>query len=62
VNVRIRPDWDYVEVRRAALAIAREVERRVPKKETSKWWKEESHGVFVDYKQYARDPTIASGY
>ena len=62
VNVRIRPEWDYVEVRRAALALAREVERRVPKKATSKWWKEERHGVFVDYNQNARDRTIASGY
>ena len=62
VNVRIKPDWDYVEVRRAALALAREVERRVPKKATSKWWKEERHGVFVDYNQNARDRTIASGY
>jgi DNA ligase D-like protein (predicted polymerase) len=62
VNVRIRPDWDYVEVRRAALALAREVERRVPRKATSKWWKEERHGVFVDYNQNARDRTIASGY
>ena len=62
VNVRITPDWDYVEVRRAALALAREVERRVPKKATSKWWKEERHGVFVDYNQNARDRTIASGY
>ena len=62
VNVRIEPEWDYVEVRRAALALAREVERRVPKKATSKWWKEERHGVFVDYNQNARDRTIASGY
>jgi bifunctional non-homologous end joining protein LigD len=62
VNVRIEPRWDYVEVRRAALALAREVERRVPKNATSKWWKEERHGVFVDYNQNARDRTIASGY
>jgi bifunctional non-homologous end joining protein LigD len=62
VNVRIEPRWDYIEVRRAALALAREVERRVPKLATSKWWKEERHGVFVDYNQNARDRTIASGY
>ena len=62
VNVRIDPRWDYVEVRRAALALAREVERREPKRATSKWWKEERHGVFVDYNQNARDRTIASGY
>jgi bifunctional non-homologous end joining protein LigD len=62
VNVRIEPRWDYIEVRRAALALAREVERRVPKNATSKWWKEERHGVFVDYNQNARDRTIASGY
>jgi DNA ligase D-like protein (predicted polymerase) len=62
VNVRIEPRWDYVEVRRAALALAREVERRVPKNATSKWWKEERHGVFVDYNQNARDRTIAAGY
>jgi DNA ligase D-like protein (predicted polymerase) len=62
VNVRIEPEWDYVEVRRAALALAREVERRQPKRATSKWWKEERHGVFVDYNQNARDRTIASGY
>jgi bifunctional non-homologous end joining protein LigD len=62
VNVRIEPRWDYIEVRRAALALAREVERRIPKQATSKWWKEERHGVFVDYNQNARDRTIASGY
>ncbi len=62
VNVRIEPHWDYVEVRRAALALAREVERRLPRNATSKWWKEERHGVFVDYNQNARDRTIASGY
>jgi len=62
INVRIEPRWDYVEVRRAALALAREVERRLPKNATSKWWKEERHGVFVDYNQNARDRTIASGY
>jgi bifunctional non-homologous end joining protein LigD len=62
VNVRIEPRWDYIDVRRAALALAREVERRLPKNATSKWWKEERHGVFVDYNQNARDRTIASGY
>jgi DNA ligase D-like protein (predicted polymerase) len=62
VYVRIAPERDYVEVRRAALALAREVERRVPKLATSKWWKEERHGVFVDYNQNARDRTIASVY
>jgi DNA ligase D-like protein (predicted polymerase) len=62
VNVRIEPRWDYIEVRRAALALAREVERRLPRNATSKWWKEERHGVFVDYNQNARDRTIASGY
>jgi bifunctional non-homologous end joining protein LigD len=62
VNVRIERRWDYVEVRRAALALAREVERRLPRNATSKWWKEERHGVFVDYNQNARDRTIASGY
>ena len=62
VNVRIEPVEDYVEVRRAALALAREVERRAPDLATSKWWKEERHGVFVDYNQNARDRTVASGY
>jgi len=62
VNVRIEPQWDHLEVRRAALALAREVERRAPDLATSKWWKEERHGVFVDYNQNARDRTVASGY
>ena len=62
VYVRVKPERDYVDVRRAALALAREVERRVPKLATSKWWKEERHGVFVDYNQNARDRTIASAY
>jgi bifunctional non-homologous end joining protein LigD len=62
VNVRVEPRWDFTEVRRAALALAREVERRVPEQATSKWWKEERHGVFVDYNQNARDRTIAAGY
>jgi DNA ligase D-like protein (predicted polymerase) len=62
VNVRIEPEWDFDDVRRAALALAREVERRVPRLATSKWWKEERHGVFVDYNQNARDRTVASAY
>jgi DNA ligase D-like protein (predicted polymerase) len=62
VNVRIEPKWTFTEVRRAALALAREVERRVPKLATSKWWKEERHGVFVDYNQNARDRTVASAW
>jgi DNA ligase D-like protein (predicted polymerase) len=62
VNVRIEPSWDFLAVRRAALALAREVERRAPELATSKWWKEERHGVFVDYNQNARDRTVASCY
>ena len=62
VNVRVTPEHGFTEVRRAALALAREVERRVPKLATSKWWKEERHGVFVDYNQNARDRTVASAY
>jgi bifunctional non-homologous end joining protein LigD len=62
VNVRIRPEHDFNEVRRGALALAREVERRAPERATTKWWKEERHGVFVDYNQNARDRTVASAY
>jgi bifunctional non-homologous end joining protein LigD len=62
INVRIRPEHDFIAVRRAAIALAREVERRVPELATSKWWKEERHGVFVDYNQNARDRTVASAY
>jgi len=62
VNVRIEPRWGFDEVRRAALAFAREVERRAPKLATSKWWKEERHGVFVDYNQNARDRTVGAAY
>lgn len=62
VNVRIEPRWDFTGVRRAALALAREVERRVPDLATSKWWKEERHGVFLDYNQNARDRTVASAW
>jgi bifunctional non-homologous end joining protein LigD len=62
VNVRIQPRWTFEEVRRAALALAREVERRAPTIATSKWWKEERHGVFVDYNQNAKDRTVAAAY
>ena len=62
VYVRIQPRWTFDEVRRAALALAREVERRAPKIATSKWWKEERHGVFVDYNQNAKDRTVAAAY
>jgi hypothetical protein len=62
VNVRIERRWTFDEVRRAALAFAREVERRAPRIATSKWWKEERHGVFVDYNQNAKDRTVASAY
>jgi bifunctional non-homologous end joining protein LigD len=62
VNVRIEPRWTFPEVRRAALALAREVERRAPTIATSKWWKEERHGVFLDYNQNAKDRTVASAY
>ncbi len=62
VFVRIEPEQGFTEVRRAALALAREVERRVPALATSKWWKEERHGVFLDYNQNARDRTVASAY
>jgi DNA ligase D-like protein (predicted polymerase) len=62
VYVRIDTRWTFTEVRRAALAFAREVERRVPALATSKWWKEERHGVFLDYNQNAKDRTIAAAY
>src|SRR3954452_6348683 len=62
VYVRIQRRWIFDEVRRAALAFAREVERRAPGIATSKWWKEERHGVFLDYNQNAKDRTIASAY
>jgi bifunctional non-homologous end joining protein LigD len=62
VNVRIEPRWSFTEVRRAALALARDVERRAPTLATSKWWKEERHGVFVDYNQNAKDRTVAAAY
>jgi len=62
INVRVEPEHGFTEVRRAALALAREVERRVPELATSRWWKEERHGVFVDYNQNARDRTVASAW
>jgi DNA ligase D-like protein (predicted polymerase) len=62
INVRIERRWGFDEVRRAALALAREVERKVPTLATSKWWKEERHGVFVDYNQNAKDRTVAAAY
>jgi bifunctional non-homologous end joining protein LigD len=62
VYTRIEPRWSFGEVRRAAVAVAREIERRAPDIATSKWWKEERHGVFVDYNQNAKDRTIASAY
>ncbi len=62
VNVRIERRWTFPEVRRAALALARDVERRAPELATSKWWKEERHGVFLDYNQNAKDRTVASAY
>ena len=62
ILVRIHPRWSFVEVRRAALALARDVERRAPALATSKWWKEERHGVFLDYNQNAKDRTVASAY
>ncbi len=62
VNVRIERRWTFPEVRRAALALARDVERRVPDLATSRWWKEERHGVFLDYNQNAKDRTVASAY
>lgn len=62
IYVRIEREWGFQEVRRAALTLAREVERREPALATTAWWKEERHGVFVDYNQNARDRTIASAY
>jgi bifunctional non-homologous end joining protein LigD len=62
VNVRIEPRWSFSEVRRAALALSRAVERRVPALASSKWWKEERHGVFLDYNQNAKDRTTCSAY
>ena len=62
VNVRIEPRWTFAEVRRAAVAFSRAVERRAPALASSKWWKEERHGVFLDYNQNAKDRTTCSGY
>src|SRR5262245_33394103 len=62
VNVRLERRWTFDDVRRAALALAREVERRAPGQATSKWWKEERHGVFLDYNQNAKDRTVASAW
>ena len=62
VNVRIEPRWTFAEVRRAAVAFSREVERRAPELASSKWWKEERHGVFLDYNQNAKDRTTCSAY
>jgi bifunctional non-homologous end joining protein LigD len=62
VNARIEPRWTFTQVRRAALALSREIERRAPTLATSKWWKEERHGVFLDYNQNAKDRTTCSAY
>ena len=62
INVRIAPAWTFTEVRRAAVALSRAVERRLPALASSKWWKEERHGVFLDYNQNAKDRTTCSAY
>ncbi len=62
INVRIHPRWTFTEVRRAAIALSRAVERRAPSLASSKWWKEERHGVFLDYNQNAKDRTTCSAY
>src|SRR5919112_4617516 len=62
VNVRIEPRWTFLEVRRAALALSRAIEHRLPGMASSKWWKEERHGVFLDYNQNAKDRTTCSAY
>jgi len=62
VNVRIQPRWSFTEVRRAALALSRAIEKRAPGLATSKWWKEERHGIFLDYNQNAKDRTTCSAY
>jgi len=61
IYARIEPRWGFTDVRRAAVALAREIEHRAPDLATAQWWKEERHGVFVDYNQNARDRTVASG-
>jgi CRISPR/Cas system-associated exonuclease Cas4 (RecB family) len=62
INVRVLPRWTFTEVRRAALALSRAIERRIPHLASSKWWKEERHGVFLDYNQNAKDRTTCSAY
>ena len=62
VFIRVAPTHTFHEVRRAALALAREVERRMPRQATTRWWKEQREGVFIDYNQNARDRTVASAY
>src|ERR1700733_7825786 len=62
IYARIEPRWTFTEVRGAAVALAREIERRAPGEATARWWKEERHGVFVDYNQNAKDRTVASAY
>jgi bifunctional non-homologous end joining protein LigD len=62
ISIRIERQWTFEQVRRAALALAREVERRAPTLAMSKWWKEERHGVFLDYNQNAKDRTVAGAY
>src|SRR5205807_6599877 len=62
IYCRIEPRWTFPEVRRAAVALAREVERRAPEIATSRWWKEDRHGVFLDYNQNAKDRTVASAW
>jgi bifunctional non-homologous end joining protein LigD len=62
IHVRIEQRWTFAEVRRAAIALSRAVERRIPALASSKWWKEERHGVFLDYNQNAKDRTTCSAY
>jgi DNA ligase D-like protein (predicted polymerase) len=62
VYIRIEPKWDFLQVRRAVLALARELERRHPELVTTKWWKEERRGIFIDFNQMARDKTVSSAY
>jgi bifunctional non-homologous end joining protein LigD len=62
IYARIEPRWSFTQIRACAVALAREIERRAPELATSRWWKEERHGVFVDYNQNAKDRTVASAY
>ena len=62
VYVRILPEWDFYQCRRSVLALARELERRLPQLVTTKWWKEERNGIFIDFNQMARDKTVSSAY